>query len=472
MGFEIKSLPQKEVEGSGVFCNWNAVHNPIIFEFERKDYLINSVANNGGFVELTMLTPYNLTEMLEGDFIGLFTDVYNGSFEVTNVISNTVLVLDLAYVSGASGYIILNKRKNYYLSSQIRWNNPATDTFETIATSINQADTNNVVKLNAAPYLKKKIVYIDSYNYQGLNQKRTEYSGKFSLIVTEYFNNDNQITFNEAIIGDWFYLNSARQIQQRYGSNLAENFTLIWNYGYPAKFLSAFKKPTYFKGFPFCLNFILNDTASTSDLGIRFEGLDLAGIQVFARFYALDFSQGFYLNSVTILPNETDLIDSNSIIVNLQNFLEITEVFAINYDKKCKDNPICLNWLGTDGSRNVWVFERLQTIGIDVQLNASYEKYIDDLETSQGSIVDLERTAKPSISMGGQIEIENIEGLKTLLYSIDVLMLVNPTTWQSEGVKWQKVRVVPASFKLYDTDQTTAEFQLTIQLENINIQTQ
>jgi hypothetical protein len=51
-------------------------------------------------------------------------------------------------------------------------------------------------------------------------------------------------------------------------------------------------------------------------------------------------------------------------------------------------------------------------------------------------------------------------------------MLVNPLTWQTDGVKWQKVRVVPGSFKLYDTDQTTAEFQLTIQLENINIQTQ
>jgi hypothetical protein len=63
-----------------------------------------------------------------------------------------------------------------------------------------------------------------------------------------------------------------------------------------------------------------------------------------------------------------------------------------------------------------------------------------------------------------------MKGIKSMLYSLNVLMLVNPDTWQADGVIWEAVRPLAGSFQLYNTNETHTNLTVTIELMNTNIQ--
>jgi len=479
MSFEIITKPEKTIEGTSVICNWSAVHNEINFVFARRDIGIDTITDDGlGNVKVTSGGDFTLSDIEAGDNVTLFDDVYKTSATVLSSSPPFEFVLDLPFVSNASGYIILNKRKNYYLRTQVRYFDGLTALFETIGTASTRNDLENNIKVNVAPFLKKKVTMNDGFNYLDLNAGFRDQSGKFSLIVTEFYDNTEQATISEAVVGNFFYLNSAKQIQQKYGSNLGENYLTQVTPSPKAKFLSAFRKPTYFKNFPFALSWVFNNIFILDSFNQYNEFFDINGNSIDANFPELDFAQQGFLNRSTI----TDALDMSnvsfvkcslwSITGEFPPVLQLTEEIEVDFDNTCKDSPVFLNWLNTDGSRNFWLFERIQTKSLEVQLNGSFEKYEEDIETSEGSQVDTQRDAKNILIVGGLVPIEKIEGIKTSLYSINVLLLKNPETWQTEGVIWERVRIVPGTFKLYETDQTSAEIQFSIQLNAINNQSQ
>lgn len=145
--------------------------------------------------------------------------------------------------------------------------------------------------------------------------------------------------------------------------------------------------------------------------------------------------------------------------------MRVTEIKTIKIDRECKDNPIFISWLNTYGGREHWLFHKVQTKGIVTQNDGSYEPYISDLTTARGQIVDISRNAMPLLIVNATVDIEDIEGLKTMLYSPCVEMLVkeNPITWQT-------VRPQVGSFKLYDTTDVRATIQITLELPYIFIQ--
>jgi hypothetical protein len=99
-----------------------------------------------------------------------------------------------------------------------------------------------------------------------------------------------------------------------------------------------------------------------------------------------------------------------------------------------------------------------------------FTPFIIDNTTAEGYTIETSRNAIETLVCGAYVDIEDIEGIKTMLYSPNVLMLFNPETWQTEGVKWINVKPLPGSFKLYDTDEIKAEIQFTLELVDINIQ--
>ena len=145
--------------------------------------------------------------------------------------------------------------------------------------------------------------------------------------------------------------------------------------------------------------------------------------------------------------------------------MRVTEKKTIKIDRECKENPVFVSWLNTYGGREHWLFHKVQTKGIVTQNDGSYEPYISDLTTARGQIVDISRNAMPLLIVNATVDIEDIEGLKTMLYSPCVEMLVkeNPITWQT-------VRPQVGSFKLYDTTDVRATIQITLELPYIFIQ--
>lgn len=147
-----------------------------------------------------------------------------------------------------------------------------------------------------------------------------------------------------------------------------------------------------------------------------------------------------------------------------------TEKKKVKINNECYKSPVYLNWMGTGGERNYWLFEHLQTKNLNTSIVGVFTPFISDNTTAEQYTTETSRNAIETLVCGAYVDIEDIEGIKTMLYSPNVLMLFNPETWQNEGVKWIGVKPLPGSFKLYDTDQVKAEIQFTLELVDINIQ--
>ena len=148
----------------------------------------------------------------------------------------------------------------------------------------------------------------------------------------------------------------------------------------------------------------------------------------------------------------------------------ITEKKKIDVDISCVKNPIFLNWFGTQGERNYWLFHVFQTKQISTNEGPTFAPFIEDNTNATSYLNEISRGAVESLVCGGNVPTSKIEGIKTMLYSPNVLLLMNPETWGADGPKWLKVRIVPGTFKLYDTDQKRADIQFTLEFPEINIQ--
>lgn len=142
-----------------------------------------------------------------------------------------------------------------------------------------------------------------------------------------------------------------------------------------------------------------------------------------------------------------------------------TEKKTIKIDRECKENPVFISWLNVYGGREHWLFSKVQTKGLITQNGGNFETYIVDLAEARGQITDISKNATPLLTVNCTCDIEDIEGIKTLLYSPCVEMLVS-----ENPIKWQTVRPQNGSFKLYDTNDTQSSLQITFELPYINIQ--
>jgi hypothetical protein len=145
--------------------------------------------------------------------------------------------------------------------------------------------------------------------------------------------------------------------------------------------------------------------------------------------------------------------------------MRITEKKTIKIDRECKENPVFISWINTLGGREHWLFHKVQTKGIVTSNAGNYEPYISDLSIARGQITDISKNATPLLIVNATVDIEDIEGLKTMLYSPCVEMLVS-----ENPIMWQTVRPQVGSFKLYDTTDVRATIQITLELPYIFIQ--
>lgn len=143
----------------------------------------------------------------------------------------------------------------------------------------------------------------------------------------------------------------------------------------------------------------------------------------------------------------------------------VTEKKTIKIDRECKENPVFISWLNVYGGREHWLFSKVQTKGLVTQNAGNFETYIVDLAESRGQITDISKNATPLLIINAYVDIEDIEGIKTLLYSPCVEMLVS-----ENPIKWMTVHPQVGSFKLYDTTDLKATIQITLELPYINIQ--
>jgi len=148
----------------------------------------------------------------------------------------------------------------------------------------------------------------------------------------------------------------------------------------------------------------------------------------------------------------------------------ITEVKTVKVERSCGDSPVFLSWLNTLGGREHWLFDKVNIKQLDTSEGGTFKVTNELLENSRGDTFEMTVNGNNVLIVNSLVDTEDIEGLKSILYSPSVEMLSNPDTWSTDGAKWLNVRVNKGSFKLYQSDQVRNVFEIQIELPDINIQ--
>lgn len=148
----------------------------------------------------------------------------------------------------------------------------------------------------------------------------------------------------------------------------------------------------------------------------------------------------------------------------------VTEIKTVKYDTKCKQNPVFITWLNTLGGWENWLFDTTFVEGLTTSRNETFESYIQNIEEAEGKTSDIQMSATPSIKVYAIVPNEDMKGFKTILYSLSCKMLLNPESWQTDGLKWRTVRPQAGSFQVLDARQTETTVQITFDLPYINTQ--
>lgn len=147
----------------------------------------------------------------------------------------------------------------------------------------------------------------------------------------------------------------------------------------------------------------------------------------------------------------------------------ITEKKRIKINRECVKNPVFVTWLNTLGGREQWLFHTVQTEGLTTEKEETFEPYQVDLEESRGQIFDLSVFAQPQLILYTVIDHEDLEGLKSIIYSLRVEILMNADTWEADGfLRWQMYRPERGSWKILNTDEIRSEIEITLNNPYIN----
>ena len=427
---------------------WQAVEHPIKWQLQRKDALVDEKDTiSGGFVRL-QLSDTPPTGVVVGTNVIYYKPdggTINGIITLIAVNNLILNVIESGTILG--GFVIFpSLYSNYYIETSILEN--GTTEIGTLRT-IPNSDGSAVVDVHRV--LKTKALYDNTYNYTSLTALDLGMSGKYKLKFRACYN------FIQEAYGDLtsfaYWSNSAKQIRDLYGSNMAE---YVGNLTTPCKFLSVFERPTNFIGYPFSLSYIFG--------GDFAKQLRKNENSTYTFLTTTTLNTGA-VNRLLVSDTATSVSIEYGIPDGLGGFIkqgDLTETKEIKINQTCLNNPVALSWLNTLGGREHWVFSYNQIHSIDTSIGATFEPYIDDLQNARSNVFDLERFEQPKITLGASVDIEDIKGLKTILSSICVE--VETTSG------WIGVRPETGSFKILETKGTTADIEFTIQLPYTNIQ--
>ena len=498
MSVSVVSFPSADIDGdSNNVSLYSAVHQPVVVQMQRKDFTAFGLIGSGdptSFVRFSSgaATPTQLAEAVVGDYI--YFQSGDGSisqaFQIVSIGGN---FLEITYVYNgtiAGGFVnYTTARTNYYIETSVRLVNTSFASTE-IGAIISYASPVGLSNVNVMEYLKSGVDYYESFNFGEKLYRDATLGGLWEIRVREGYNNTVTSYSTPTVIQLSSYVNSAKQLQQLYGYNMAQYVTsLLYE---EALFMSDFVRPTLFSDYPFAMTFIISDHLySTVDADVYVSALgkietcrDVNGNAIASFDDGSIWQQDLVAGVYRILPYDSIPVNTKTIDFHIYVEVEqrVTEIKTIKYNNTCAyRNPVYLNWLGTNGGRNFWLFDTMQNDVLEVQDTGEFTPQVVDLATDIGNGEYLGKTAIPELICRAYLELEDIRGLKGLLMSPDVLMLTNNETWQTDNTttspvshlpKWKRVKLLPQTFKVLNTNQTHAEIEVTLLLPTINIQTQ
>ena len=474
MPYSPNGTPRAGWRGTDLFSHINAVHQPMGFYFYRRDFEIVSVVDESGFAKITTADDFVLDDIDVGDFVEIRNageSFYNGKWQVTSSAPPTEFVINAPYVADSIGDGIMLTHKNWFLRCQIQVKNDAS-VFVTVATVDVKHDSNWESICDVHSLLKNLVVYSDKNDYYDPIYIDKFESGIYKVVSTEWFNG---VEFGGVVTSSEFsFTNSALQIQQLYGSNMAM-FVLHSKTDLVPKLLGDFDTPTFFTEYPFSISLLSNYVLEENETFMFKNSTGSGQSELLIENGLLN---RVNLN-VLLAIEEIDFTSMNKFVITAYNTVELEhsplcDLQSIDVDSNCRNSPVYLNWLSTDGSRNYWLFEDIQQLLKDVKGGNSYEvplKNTIDLQNMQTKVVELSRSAQPKMTVQATLHVDKVKGLNKITNSMNVLMYMGFDEFNEIPI-WQQVYIEDGSFKICDTTDSTDTIELTLIFDSINIQAQ
>ena len=156
--------------------------------------------------------------------------------------------------------------------------------------------------------------------------------------------------------------------------------------------------------------------------------------------------------------------------------MQLTEKKKIKVDHECKDNPIYLTWLNKLGGYSYWLFFKNHSINTKTSGENPYSISIQDLENANSTNGITGKAILHSMAIGARVRAADMDGITGLYESPKVMRLMNPETWETDGVGgipnpiWQRVGVKTGSLLILRTGSEFLDVKLTLDLALINSQ--
>ena len=241
---------------NGVVSKWFPVHQPISFTLQRRDanVLQKYVKDN----EIQFKFASMPSSVKAGQTIAYVRNTGTVVLIIKAIAGNYIKVANDPFViSGENGFInFTDALIGYYIETKVSYID-ASLTKRTIGTVKTKTDSFGKSKVSVQELLKTRCDNSNQFFYNAINKKLLNEGSGFILDFREAFN-----TFvSPYVTGNSFYFaNGSKQLQEPNGYNMGE-FVPKLNFS-ENKFLSVFKRPTFFVGYPFSLSFIYSDLLS------------------------------------------------------------------------------------------------------------------------------------------------------------------------------------------------------------------
>jgi hypothetical protein len=304
MSITIKSKPTVLINGQK--SNWFPAHQPITFEIQRTDAIVLQKYKIGDEIHFKLNTASGLKA---GQKVNYIQGLYSKTLTIKSVgIDYLRIAYDVTLLGGVVGYFLFTDAyKGHYIETQVLFVNGTK--YEVIGSLKNKTDIFGVAKVSLQELISTKCINQNNFNYKLINLHQFGEGSRFNIQIREVYN---------GIVGTYtalkdenvlYYTNSSNQIQDKYGYNMGSYVPTIDNARTDkAKFQSVFKRPTYFVGYPFSLNFIYSDNMENYQLVRKEQTKDINGTAIATTTDNLSVNSRYYANRLMLKQDYTSNI--------------------------------------------------------------------------------------------------------------------------------------------------------------------
>lgn len=285
----ITQRPSRTITGP-ITSRWTAAHNPVIYKFARRDREVSAVIIVSGDLRLTM---DSVAGLIVGQSVYVNTTKYKGVGTIDTITAPYIFVSGFENNgSDTTGYVNDIKR-NYKIEIKIyeAGNNLLLGSTSCVPFTTGIGSKN--LSLYVSAYLENK----NDFGYDVVNQRDTDRFLKFYITYRETWTDGSADLITDAA-QPIYAVNAAKQLGDLHGQNMGD-YTPSYVPFQKGKFLTKFRRPVYFPGYPFSLSFIYSELANVT-LSKRERRLNVNRAQQSENSLQLDAQEREAVNRITL----------------------------------------------------------------------------------------------------------------------------------------------------------------------------